>query len=63
MINPYMNKHPSIPMTSLPATDVAKFMEQNLNVTSPRYGKSLSYKVCTPLALCHVMNVPQKNEA
>lgn len=49
-------------MTSLPATDVAKFMEQNLNVTSPRYGKSLSYKVCTPLALCHVMNVPQKNE-
>ena len=29
-------------MTSSPATDVAKFMEHNLNVTSPRYGKRLS---------------------
>ena len=36
-----MNKHPGIQMTFSPATDVAKFMEQNINVTSPRYGKSL----------------------
>lgn len=41
MINPYMNQHPSVQMTSSPATHVAKFMEQNLNVDSPRYGKSL----------------------